>query len=328
MTRSRSISIAPSETGVSAGLDGVVAGLLAAAPPRAGSLAITLFGDVVSLQGGCVWLGSLVEVMAGFGLNARQVRTAVFRLARDGWLAAEQRGRRSFYRLTPFGQRHYARAATRIYAAADPAWDGEWTLVMPGALDTVTRDELRKRLGWLGYGALAAGVLAHPRADDAALADVLDELGLAERVVSWRARTANLDPLSDLAGAAWQLDEAAARLRVFIERFQPCADDLETGRIPSPSTAFQLRCLLIHEYRRILLRTPDLPAELLAVDWPGHAARELVAGLYRRLHAAASHHASAVLCDASGPLPPPDAAFLGRFGGLAEIARGSRNVRD
>ncbi|MCB1748572.1 MAG: phenylacetic acid degradation operon negative regulatory protein PaaX [Gammaproteobacteria bacterium] len=289
--------------------------LLAATPPRAGSLVITLFGDVVSAQGGAVWLGGLVDVLAGFGLNARQVRTAVFRLAQDGWLSGVQRGRRSYYRLTPFGQRQYARAAQRIYAAAPSSWDGDWTLVMPAALDAAPREELRKRLAWLGFGSLAPGILAHPRADAQALADVLDELELGGRVSTWRARTETLAPLRRQIADAWQLGDARQRLDAFIADFAPCADLLAATSCPA-ATAFRLRVLLIHEYRRILLRSADLPGELLPADWPGHAARALVTMLYRRVHAAASAQASAVLCDADGPLPPPGPELRRRFGGL------------
>ena len=50
---------------------------------RAGSLAITVFGDCISQHGGSVWMGSLIQVLEKFGLNARQVRTAVSRLSRN-----------------------------------------------------------------------------------------------------------------------------------------------------------------------------------------------------------------------------------------------------
>ena len=49
----------------------VIRELLQAHPPRAGSLAITLFGDTVSQQGNSVWLGSLVEALAPLGMNER-----------------------------------------------------------------------------------------------------------------------------------------------------------------------------------------------------------------------------------------------------------------
>ncbi|MDH3589938.1 MAG: hypothetical protein OEQ74_11100, partial [Gammaproteobacteria bacterium] len=69
-------------------------------PIRAGSLLITVFGDAIAPHGGTVWLGSLIRVLEGFGINQRLVRTSVFRLVKDGWLTTEQIGRRSYYSLT------------------------------------------------------------------------------------------------------------------------------------------------------------------------------------------------------------------------------------
>src|SRR5918912_210393 len=39
--------------------------------------------------------------------------------------------------------------------------------------------------------------------------------------------------------------------------------------------AFTARVLLIHQYRRVVLRDPLLPAALLPRDWPGRPARQL-----------------------------------------------------
>ena len=121
--------------------------LLAALTPRAGSLAVTIFGDSVAHQGNSVWLGGLVNVMQDFGLNARQTRTAIFRLGREGWLLPSLSGRRSYYSFTESGARQYARAAERIYAPTAAAWDGYWTLITSVGLEGGLRDELRRRLG-------------------------------------------------------------------------------------------------------------------------------------------------------------------------------------
>ena len=43
---------------------------------RAGSLITTVFGDAIAPRGGSVWIGSLIDVMAGFGIkSSEQVRT-------------------------------------------------------------------------------------------------------------------------------------------------------------------------------------------------------------------------------------------------------------
>ena len=54
-------------------------------PVRTGSLSISIFGDSVSQHGSTAWLGSLIKVLEQFGLNQRQVRTAVFRLVQEDW---------------------------------------------------------------------------------------------------------------------------------------------------------------------------------------------------------------------------------------------------
>ena len=61
-----------------------IAHFLAADPPRSKSLVMTIFGDTVNPHGGSVWLGSLIELAAPFGLSDRLVRTSVFRLVQEG----------------------------------------------------------------------------------------------------------------------------------------------------------------------------------------------------------------------------------------------------
>jgi len=92
--------------------------------------------------------------------------------------------------------------------------------------------------------------------------------------------------------------------------------DLERATALEPRAAFVIRTMVVHEYRRILLRATALPPELLPAGWPGHTARELAAALYGRVHAAASDYASSVLSNEHGALPRPVPGFFARFGGL------------
>lgn len=290
--------------------------LLAVLSPRAGSLAVTIFGDSIAHQGNSVWLGGLVNVMQDFGLNARQTRTAIFRLGREGWLLPSLSGRRSYYSFTESGARQYARAAERIYAPAAAAWDGYWTLITSVGLEGGLRDELRRRLGWLGFGVIGGGMLAHPQISVTNVHDVLRELGCEGQVVVWRA-SAPLDaPLAELVHSSWRLAELAARFEQFIARFAQFEALLAAQPDIASRDAFVLRTLLIHEYRRVLLKSTELPPDLLPDPWPGHAARALTATLYRRVHAAASIYCQTALENTNGPLPSPAADFHQRFGGL------------
>src|SRR5690348_14845212 len=99
-------------------------------PLRSGSLLITIFGDAIAPRGGAVTLGSLIDLARPFGLGERLVRTAVARLAAEGWVAATRHGRCSEYRLTDSGRKLFAEATRRIYGANPSTWSGEWTLVV------------------------------------------------------------------------------------------------------------------------------------------------------------------------------------------------------
>ena len=54
-------------------------------PMRAGSLIVTIYGDAIVPRGGSLWLGSLLDMMAGFGVEPGLVRTAISRLV-SRWL--------------------------------------------------------------------------------------------------------------------------------------------------------------------------------------------------------------------------------------------------
>src|SRR5690606_4708037 len=126
-------------------------------PPRAKSLVMTLFGDAIRPHGGALWLGSLIRLLAPFGINDRLVRTSVFRLAEDGWLTGRREGRRSIYTLRDSAVKRFARAYRRVYSPTYLEWSGYWTLVFAsnGRLNPQTRSELRRELSWEGFSALS-----------------------------------------------------------------------------------------------------------------------------------------------------------------------------
>jgi phenylacetic acid degradation operon negative regulatory protein len=281
-------------------------------PLRAGSLIVTLFGDSLLPRGGAIALGSLIELAALFGLNERLVRTATARLAQDGWLAARRVGKRSEYRLTESGRVQFAEATERIYGEAGASWSGRWTLVVLPALPAAQRLKLRRELAWQGYGELSSGVFAHPQARG----------GSVHRATSqWPAGTLVFDadlPAPDAAatliGTGWDVAALARRYRAFATRFERVLAALREP--PDPQTAFVLRTLLIHEYRRLHLRDPLLPERLLPPEWPGTRAARLCRELYGAVFAASEMHLSRIGAQLSGDLPAADPAVLERFGGI------------
>jgi len=303
-------------------IDGLLAAFARRQPTRAGSLVVTVFGDSISPHGNNVGLVSLIGALEPFGLNPRQLRTAVFRLVQEGWLKARQKGRRSFYSLTDTGVRQFTRAARRIYAARRPQWDGNWTLVLPTHVPAGERDALRRELLWLGYGAINPGMFAHPTADRRSLDETLQERKLADRVVVLTAQIPDVvsaEGMKELCRECWRLDQIAARYEAFLTRFRPVLQTLRRARAPDPAQCFQLRTLLIHEYRRILLHDTDLPDELLPADWPGRQALNLTATLYARVQQGAVEYLRRDLESVDGALPAPDPGYYQRFGGIKRV---------
>jgi phenylacetic acid degradation operon negative regulatory protein len=284
---------------------------------RTGSLITTIFGDAIAPRGGTVWLGSLINAMADFGISERLVRTSVFRLAKDGWLQSQQVGRRSYYSLTDEGREWFDHATNRIYGEPVNHWDGEWCLLLLSALDTATKEAARAECGWLGFGPLSANVLAHPSPDLAELDVTMRRLGVEHSLVVMRGQTIRSDTaMRQLTRDCWNLDEIDARYAEFVQRFRPVYAALPGKQALTDRSAFLIRTLLIQEYRKVLLRDPWLPAELLPAGWHGNAAYQLCRNLYRDVHVEADAYLERVMETADGPLPPPSRAFLQRFGGL------------
>jgi phenylacetic acid degradation operon negative regulatory protein len=299
---------------------------LSAAAVRASSFVVSVFGDAVVPHGGAIWLGSLIRWLAPFGINERAVRTAVHRLTRDQWFSSSTNGRRSDYRLTETSRHRFADAERRIYAAAPPAWDGSWSVVVlghgsTGRSWTERRDAARRELRWHGFGELAPSVLVHPSADLDELRLALCDLGIERQAIVLRARGDDRigdggAPLRELVASAWDLTNLARGYRAYVERFARLARTIAQSGSPSPELCFRLRVLAIHEYRRILLRDPELPAELLPERWAGAAAADVCATLYRAVEAPAVRYIQSSGETADGKLPPPAPSYFRRFGGL------------
>lgn len=276
-------------------------------------LVFTFFCDVVTQHGGEIWLGSIVHALAPLGINERLTRTAVFRLAQDGWLESRKQGRRSYYRLTETGQHYYQRAANRIYASENPAWDGVWTLLFVSLVAEEKRQALHRGLSWLGFGQMATTVYALPRKDHSPLTELLNDLGLKDRVVQMQAQAEGVKSLQQLVMSRWRLDELRQRYREFTSLYGKAQKALTDKAEPCAHSVFLLRIMLLHEYRRILLKDPELPVAMLPANWEGRAAQTLVGVIYRQIAAQTTRWASNNLLNADGKMKGSLVSLRNRF---------------
>uniref|UniRef100_UPI003516464E PaaX family transcriptional regulator n=1 Tax=Pontibacterium sp. TaxID=2036026 RepID=UPI003516464E len=237
----------------------------------------------------------------------------------EGWLTSTQVGRRSYYSLTDTGRRRFESAFRRIYAQLYPEWDGKWDLVITTQLDVELRKVVKKEMEWLGFGNISPGVMAHPMADMAEVNSTLQELCVNNEVIHMESQligTQTSAPLKELVHECWNLQQLSEDYQTFLERFRPILRSLETAEDLDPEQCFQLRTLMIHHYRRVLLRDPQLPEKLLPAEWAGTSARILARNIYRMVQAKAEEYLSATQETADGPLPEPAPRFYKRFGGL------------
>jgi len=289
--------------------------------PRARSLIVTVFGDSIVPHGGQLWMGSLIRLMAPLQVNERLVRTAVQRLTVEDWLQALPDGRRSSYRLTATGQAQVDAVYGRIYAQRTPEWDGHWRMLLlpQGSLDEAERSALKRELGWLGFGSVSPSLQVHPTI---ALPDVkalLDRLGLGDRVALWQARSSGDGDdrlLRDQVLAGHDMPGVLAIYQQVLEWFEPIERALRRVKTPDPLLCFCLRTLLIHLYRRALLRDPQFPDALMPPNWPAPAARRLCRDLYRMVSPAANVHLAATIESPPGTVQITEPRHLDRFGGL------------
>ena len=143
-------------------------------PPRSKSLVMTIFGDAIAPHGGAVWLGSLIELLAPFGVNDRLLRTSVFRLAQEGWLVGQPRGPAQPLRAQPGAAALRARQPPHLRAARHAL--GRQLDAAAGAKRQHRRRPARGRAQGAAVGRLCdagAGVLAHPARRPGGVAEVL-----------------------------------------------------------------------------------------------------------------------------------------------------------
>ena len=276
---------------------------------RANSLLITVFGDAFAPRGQSIWLGSLIELLGLFGVSPRLVRTSAFRMSADQWFSATRVGRRSYYGLSEAGLLRVQHADQRIYDFNLDQWDGYWTLVLldPG-MRSSERQRLQRELSWESFGRIAPHVFAHPHGRVQALSEIIAAAGVAHQVAVLRATSLpGTDGLGlrGIVHTVFSLHQVAQAWTQFIERFSPLQSQLM--RLDPPQ-AFMVRTLLIHEYRRVVLRDPRLPKGFLPQHWPGLDARQLCERLYAALLKPSEQylHARVATCDGV-LLPMPQA---------------------
>src|SRR6476619_1835692 len=179
-------------------------------PSRTGSIVITVFGDAIVPRGGSVWLGTLLEFFRELDVDASVVRTAMSRLAADGWFERNRIGRNSFYRLVQSGRQTFDIATKHIYGPPATDWTGRFELLLIG--NGGDRDAAREALKNAGFGSPVPGVWVAPSG-----VPVPEEAAGAIRLEV----SAEDDSGRRLLSESWPLHRTADAYLKFMKTFEP-----------------------------------------------------------------------------------------------------------
>ena len=226
-----------------------------------------LYGDHIRVRGGEAPVAAVIQLLDALGVAPPAVRTAVSRMARQGWLTAVRTDAGPGYRLTDRATRWLDEAADRIYrVSGEQPWDGRWSLlVLEHSNERARRERVQRAIEYLGYRQLRSDTWIAPKH----AVEVESLLNSESLNFDFFAATYDGDA-SQLLDRLWRLDDLADAYAQWHDDARAliaaAGDDADDRR------AFAVRSTLVHEWRKFLFSDPGLPRELLPPDWPGHAA--------------------------------------------------------
>ena len=224
---------------------------------RVWSLMISLFGDLAQGEGDVIAGPVLSQIMAGLGVKPEAARVALHRLRNDGWITTNKVGRISHHSLTAKGRVESAAASPRIYAQPD-AGPQDWQMVL--LPDTKTP--------------LPAGFIAlQPRLC----------VGPAGATIPDNALPLQGGPAPDWLKQELSPDGLAQDYEKLHTALKALAGTLPPPDHLSASDTALLRCLIVHNWRRLVLKHPALPTALINTSSHAHQSHILVADLLNRL---------------------------------------------
>ena len=249
----------PTET-----LSSLTAELRALGGQRVWSLMVSLFGDLAREEGAQIEGPILSAIMAEMQIKPEAARVALHRLRNDGWITSQKQGRISRHSLTSEGLRLSAEAAPRIYAKPDDV-DTAWQLVLT--------EDIGSDLEEAGFTRITSRVFLG--ASDKPTPD---------HAIAFKGTTAPEWLKKQIAPA--HLAAGYSRLFNALTQLNKALPDRTAL---TPMEVAVLRCLIVHNWRRLILKHPQLPSALVANDWPGQHCHVIVSDLLQRFPRPALH---------------------------------------
>ncbi len=234
---------------------------------RVWSIIVTVFGDMAQGPGDRLSGGTLNRIIGPMGIRPEAIRVAIHRLRKDGWLQSERSGRESRHFLTEFGRRQSAAVTPRIYTR-HPRISDDWHVLI--AADAPGIDDLGELVLSENFIAVSRSVAIGPGRPPTDRDNLMVFRADPVTVPEWF-RDRLFPP---------ELEQAC---RTLLEDSNTVRNLLPLRSRPTPLQTAVLRTLVVHRWRRVALRHPDLPPQYQPPGWPGDACREAVFSLLDRL---------------------------------------------
>ncbi|MEP0261895.1 PaaX family transcriptional regulator C-terminal domain-containing protein [Sulfitobacter sp.] len=228
---------------------------------RVWSLMVSLFGDLAQGEGDAIDGPVLSTIMGALDVRPEASRVALHRLRNDGWLQSHKVGRISQHSLTAQGRAESAAASPRIYTAP-PDLSEPWQMVVTEENGRETDSALRD----------AGFIAALPRA----------YVGRADSAVPKGCLALPGTPPPDWLRCAVEPAELEADYAALLAALSTLDAELPDADRLSALDVAVLRCLIVHNWRRLVLKHPALPGGLIRPEWPGYRCHLLVDRLLRR----------------------------------------------
>lgn len=214
----------------------------------------------------------MVDLLECFGISEPTARMLMSRLRREGWFDTCRVGRESMYRVNDRCIDMLEEGRKRIFHRERAPWDGKWYMAIyavPEA-DRKARDRVRTRAAWLGFGPLASSTWISPHDRLDAISRELDGVENV-RLELLVASSRSLSTDREMAARCWDLEALNQDYERLLDTIRARLPGYRAGQL-SPPEALVERTYLVHEYRLLPFRDPDLPIELLPSGWRGHDA--------------------------------------------------------
>ncbi|WP_168797826.1 PaaX family transcriptional regulator C-terminal domain-containing protein [Aliishimia ponticola] len=231
---------------------------------------VTIFGDLARNPEDRIEGPTLTRLTEGMGLKPEAVRVALHRLRNDDWIASVKSGRTASHGLTPHGRRESLSASRIIYARQEELPVG-WQLALLESSDADQKPSLQAE----GFVQLLPRVFV---GNGQARVPQGVAVFMGDTPPNWlSAQIVPADVTAEYETLLTALRQTSARVA-----------DLQPGQL-RPLDVALTRCLIVHHWRRLVLRHPYLPPALTGAAWPGHLCRAEVTHLLARFQRPALH---------------------------------------